>query len=411
MLTQAEIELALNNIEEFRARVHSITQIFELARSDHKHSAKKLFKVLLKNPEEFERLVDLAGWLAKIQEYFPEYTKEVTALLKWRPSIFRQLIKNDFHHLCFYFPKDIPMFLQITLSNQELFTSLHKTEDLNYHMGRHPDLTVKLVTANSWAFDLFITPDYHPHDKRRCLHERAIEYRSHASELIKHVLRNFEKFKILITNVDYLCLLKISFPQFQNALIRPILTNPQERERLAYSFYDLKKLIVGFPQYEKALMEPALNDPDKFKRLCYHFYFGSLEKIQLHIIAGLFPQYADNLIQRVLKNSDLFNFLFPDDELDRLAGMRESFPQYASIFGKSSVAAARAVLISSSEIRKNTHLLFQARREDQGIGRLPTELLIKIAAMTGNPKTHNEESAEQIASTVQAPSKRLDYAR
>lgn len=60
---------------------------------------------------------------------------------------------------------------------------------------------------------------------------------------------------------------------------------------------------------------------------------------------------------------------------------------------------AREVFMKSySEIRKNSRMLAQGKREKNSIfSTVPDELLIKIAAHTGNSKHHEQKEAEDIA--------------
>jgi len=135
-------------------------------------------------------------------------------------------------------------------------------------------------------------------------------------------------------------------------------------------------------------------NPNNFKNLIKENY-------DLRKTAKLFPQHAEALIKIIHQDKDEFKRLIEIDyDLRETAKL---FPQHAEIFGKPSVSEAvkaNKYFQSFTEIRKNARVLAQSYRTNTGpafFKNLSPEMLVKIAAHTGNRELHDEKQSETIA--------------
>ena len=58
---------------------------------------------------------------------------------------------------------------------------------------------------------------------------------------------------------------------------------------------------------------------------------------------------------------------------------------------------------SMAEIRKNAHIISHRRAKNSFFEKLPVELLIKIAGLTGTHEVYKEETSEKIANQILCP--------
>ena len=107
----------------------------------------------------------------------------------------------------------------------------------------------------------------------------------------------------------------------------------------------------------------------------------------------------------IFKTPGEFERLFTEDF--HLTETAKLFPEYAHVFGKSSLseAATAAELfaltkISYAEIRKSARIIAQGKRTDVGqsfFNRLPGGLHEQISIFFSNPKVHDEDKSIRVA--------------
>lgn len=249
--------------------------------------------------------------------------------------------------------------------------------------------------------------------------------------------KNLDKF---IKDWNYVEIAVELFPQHTDKLFNFVFNNPKECLKDTGS---IENAVKHFPHYSDKLFEYVLNNHEQLLNST-----GAMQHI-----AKLFPQYTDNLFKCVLNKSNellshwgeikgarkafpspqhtdtLRDYVFknPNEFLNDIFGIKcaiEAFPQNADILQKQRVqavnlyttAAVRTAIVadvhaavgkyllskySHAEIRKNARLFAQGsqQREVKGITLfdIPNEICEGIAALTGNPKVHTINQAEQIA--------------
>lgn len=208
-------------------------------------------------------------------------------------------------------------------------------------------------------------------------------------ELI-HLLTNDILFAFVLKNADQLLkdISKIKlavefFPQYKSELFEHISKNPTNINSIGQMF--LVTQIFPEPQFKDKLFEFVFNHTDLF--------FQSWVPIEQLMLFFPLPQYAERIRDFVLKN---ITRLLPN--LTNIKHAIEFFPQHAHLFQNKSIieihAAVKEYLISkgNAEIRKNARVFAQQTR-------IPPELGIKIAAMTGTDTVQTEEQATKTAQT------------
>lgn len=239
------------------------------------------------------------------------------------------------------------------------------------------------------------------------LSKTAKQFPEHAEKLIKRVLERPKEFKRLIKNSFYLRETAKQFPEYTEELIKRVLQNPKEFKRLIDSFLAFCQIAKQFPEHADELIRRILENPQEFKKLMNDMIYDHSTLCETE---KYFPGYAVKLMKDILDNPKEFRRVIKFSA--HLVSMVMHFPLYTDIFGRSSIEETISFIKVKVEIRKNARVLSQAYRTGTGFfGKLPPEINIKIAGLTGNFSLYNKKSAEELANKIFASLANLENFR
>lgn len=373
--------------EEYRAR------LIELVFDDI-----DLAKSLLHNPDTF----------LKLAETLPEQRQLLIEKLLNHYDLFADIISqhiSDIDKVIKMFPEKTLEIISVILASEKFNRSHYKTPDYLYEVLYVVPLEIHLTVFEKLLDSGYIRNVFP--NNIDSLESFTIKYPLLRGILAKSVLTDQKWLESIILgnscfyNHDYCCqnfdhLIEI-FPEDKLDIYKACLLNKNILEKIVVDIKTLAEILSRVPEHKNKIMVLLLLDSDHAKAIMQQIFnfreprtlgfFSRPSPVPLENINFDPTEYLQSVIS-IFKDS-IFQKIFTTSNAEELYEAIKQMRQELKV----------------SEVRKNARVLAQANRDGEGLNRepqcflsvLPSEIGIRIAAMTSDTSTHTQTELEGIA--------------
>lgn len=304
--------------DEFKRLVTDTRSLCHLSEKAPEKSVQLLDNVIY-NSDEFVRLVSSSNDLKKLADHFKGSAAKLIGIVIRDASEFTRLIKDhqDLCTLITAFPNQANALISIIIRDinefKRLISNCNHLYNLTSKFPEYADGLVDIIIQDTVEFERLIIKSsvnvsgygysYYSSNFSNCSSFIRLTETipKKAPVLVQRIIDNTDYFNSLVTCAHDLCVMAQHFPSYPQLCIEK---NPKILLELLKDSTDFKKVIDKFPEYSDILMHYVSNESD----IIFKKFIPDVDV--LYWIAKRLPNYADVLINRILKNPEYFKSIF-----------------------------------------------------------------------------------------------------